>query len=863
MIKTKKFTAFLLAAVMTFATAVTSFAALPSDVVDSKYEEAIETLGALKIMVGDAETGLFRPEESLKRSEFAKVAVELLGLGGMAANSAKPTSFPDVVENHWANGYINIAADQGIVIGDDEGNFRPDDTISYAEAMTMLVRAAGFEPSAESKGGFPTGYIVVGSQNGISKNAEAGANDAVLRGMVAQMTFNTLTVKMMEQVGFGGNANYEIVDKTILEDILNVTKQTGQITAIGTSSLSGTSSLKDNEVKINDTVYEVEESALAATRNLLGFNVVYYVKTEGSDEELILARPESNKNSYVKITADNVESVEEENDGITVNYWLDKENDKETEEAEVSKEVKLIYNGKPTNFSKELLMPEAGRIVLLDIDRDDVYDIVFVTSYENYVVEEVIATSNRITDKYGKTSLVLDKKDTNVKFLITRGEQTLEITDLNEWDVLSVAKSLDNKIINIEVTTNSISGKVTEVREDKRYIGGEEYKIASNYPDEIKLNDEGTFYLDAEGKIAAVDKSTSLSSNYAYLVNAELSTGFDKNLQVKLFTKEGETKVLTSGEKIKLNGTSGKKPSEVLSELKNSNGEVVSQLITFETNANGVLTQLNTAEDRTSTGEINKNKFTQNAAGSFEYKTASKKLGAYNVNENTVVFDIPDGETDTDKFSIETMALFEDKTSYDVSIFDLGEDMTAKAIIVTNSNGTANLDAPLAIIDSITETINSNGDTVQKVYVFENGEKTSYFTDEDDVLTDTDGTKLKKGDIVQLKTNAKNEIESVRVLFKASDKNTESINVIDDDLCTVYGKVVKKFADSINVSVNDGAVSNYSIDGVTVYEYDSSKAKNSIKVVQPGDIAQYDELDAQRVFIKLYKDAVCEIVIVK
>lgn len=863
MFKTKKIVASVLATIMTLGMAISSYALLPSDALESPYEEAIETLGALKIMVGDAETGLFRPEDTLKRSEFAKVSVELLGLGNMAANSKKPTKFPDVVENHWANGYINIAVDQGIVIGDDEGNFRPDDAISYAEAMAMLVRSAGHEPSAESKGGFPSGYLMVGSQNGISKNASMGANEDVLRGIVAQMTFNTLTIKMMEQTGFGENANYEVVDKTILEDVLNVTKGTGQITAVGTSAISGTSSLKDNEVKIGETVYEVSESALSSIRNLLGFNVVYYVKTENNDESIILARAEKNKNSFIKIAADDVDSVDASESEIVVNYWIDQEKDKETEKAEVSVDAKFIYNGKAADFDASLLKPESGRVTLLDIDRDDVYDIIFVTSFENYVVEEIVSSSNRVTDKYGKTSLVLDPKDSNVKFTISRGEQILKLSDLKEWDVLSVAKSRDGKIINIEVSSNSVTGKVTEIREDKRYIEGKEYKIAANYPNEINLNDEGTFYLDVDGKIAAVDASATLSSNYAYLANAGLKTGFDKNLELKLFTKEGETKILTSGEKIKFNGTSGMTPSAVLNSISDSNGDVVSQLVTFETNSNGVLTQLNTAEDKTESGEIDKDTFTKNIAGSFTYVEAAKKLGAYNVDENTVVFDIPEGETDTDKFSLETIELFEDETSYDVEIFDLGEDMTAKAIIVKNSNGAANLEAPLAIIESVTTTVNEDGDTVEKVYVYENGEKTSYLTEEEDVLTDEEGVKLTKGDVVQIKTNAKGEIENVRVLFRAANKDVEAKTVIDDDLYTVYGKVVKKFTNSINVTVNDGAAENFSLNGVTVYEYDSSKSKNAIKLAEAGDIAQFDEVAPQRVFIKVYKNAVTEIVIVK
>ena len=863
MSKARKITSFLVATAMTAGMTLTSFAALPGDVVDSKYEEAIETLGALEIMVGDAETGNFRPNDTLKRSEFAKVAVETMGLGDVAKGNMQKTQFPDVVENHWANGYINVASQQGIVIGDDEGNFRPDDTIKYSEAMAMLVRITGYEPSAESKGGYPSGHMVVGTQNGIAKNAAGAANDGVQRGVVAQMTFNSLTIDMMEQVGFGSDVKYEIGDKTLLSDYLNTRKVSAQITAVGTSSITGTSSLKDNEIRLGEDVYEVADKALHNVRNLLGFNVVAYIQEQDdSDEYVILARAEKNKNNSKKIAADDIESVKSSGSLHTVEYWLDKDNDKDTQKLDISADAKMIYNGKAVEFDANLLKPEAGRIVALDHNNDDVYDIVFVIATENYVVEEVISSSNRVTDKYGKPSLVLDPDDKDIKFTIYRGEQSLKLDDLKEWDVLSVAKSKDGKIIEVEVSSESVTGKVEEIDGDKIFINDKEYKVAKNYTDEIKLNDEGTFYLDVEDKIAAVDATSLLSSNYAYLVAAEMKSGFDKVFEAKLFGKDGETRVLTSTEKIKFNGKTSTPAADVIAALSESSS-VRAQLVTYETNKDGAITQLNTATDKTSTGEVNKNVFTKNVQESLVYKKASQKLGEYNVDKNTIIFDIPEGKTDTSDFSIQNLDLFENDSEYDVSIFDLGEDMTAKAIIVTNSKGAANLEAPIAVIDQITTVNNADNETVQKVYAYVEGKRVSYLTEDDGVLTNESGDALKRGDIVQMKISNKNEVESVRVLFEIDNKAVEAETKVADDLTTVYGKVVKKFASSINVQVDSGKVKNYSISGTTVYEVNTKKTNNIVSVVTPGDIAQYDELDQSRVFIKIYKDTVQEIVIVK
>lgn len=861
MLKAKKLTSFIMTAVMALGFGTSAFASVPSDAVDSKYADAIEVLGALEIMVGDAETGAFRPEDTIKRSEFAKVAVTSLGMGSIAESSAQKTAFPDVVENHWANGYITVAANQGIVIGDDEGNFRPDDTITYAEAATVLVRLIGHGPAAEKKGGFPTGYVSVASQQGITKNAVASNDAAVKRGMVAQMTNNALTVKKMEQTSFGGDESFAIVDKTLLDDELKTELITGQVTAVGTSSLTGTSTLRDNEVRIGDAVYEVHNKAMSQVTKLLGYNVEAYVREDDhSDKVLILARAQKNKNASTKISVDDIETITE-GDVLRIDYWQDKENDKKTQYVEVANDAKMIFNGKAIDFDIDELTPVSGSITVLDYNRDDIYDVVFIDSYENYVVEEVVVSSNRVTDKYGKSSLVLDPEDKDTNFVLTRGGQEISIKDLKEWDVLSVAKSKDESIVIVEVTSESVKGKVEEQHGDKFVIAGHEYKVAANYPDEVNLNDEGTFYLDKDRNIAAVDATSGLSSNYAYLVDADMTTGFDKYLQIKVFDKDGTVKVLTSGDKIKFNGTSNTLAADVLDALNGDDETVDAQLVTFEVNSEGKLLQLATAHD--SSGAIDKTQFTLNAQDTLTYRASSKKLGNYNVNSNTIVFDIPEGETDPEKYAVESIKLFEDNTEYAVSVYDVGEDLTAKVVVVTNSNGIANLEASVAVVEKISTVTNSENQLVEKLYAFIDGEKKTFVTAESGILVNGDETRLSAGDIIQFKTNAKGEIESIRVLFEAADKDTEVTNTIDEDLVTVYGKVEKKFANSINVSVDGGAVSNYNISGVRVYEFNSAKTTNPIKVVEPGDIPQYDELDESRVFIRIYKDEVKEIVIVR
>ena len=296
-----------------------SMAAIPADVQGTRYEEPVQILSALNIMVGD-ENGAYRLDDTIIRSEVAKMAIHALGLEDAAESSKGQTMFDDVSAEHWANGYINLAVSQGIIEGDGDGNFRPNAPISYAEAMTIMVRATGYTVSAEENGGYPHGYMKTGTSNGLAKNVQGSYSDKISRGNVAYLTTNALESKLMEQTGFGSDGKYEITEKTLLKDKLKVTKDTGRITAIENTSLTGSSSLAKGQIKIDNKTYETAYNM----NNLLGYNVTYYVKNEGkNDESVILAMPIQNQNNDLTISSELFSKLTTKNGNTAIEYFKD------------------------------------------------------------------------------------------------------------------------------------------------------------------------------------------------------------------------------------------------------------------------------------------------------------------------------------------------------------------------------------------------------------------------------------------------------------------------------------------------------------------------------------------------------------
>lgn len=852
----KKIVASILTASVVAAQAA-AFAASPEDALGTRYEEPIRILSALNIMIGD-ESGKFRPDDTIIRSEVTKMVVHAMGLENAADAAKGDTKYPDVGADHWANGYVNVATSQGLVIGDDEGNFRPNDEITYAEAMTLFVRALGYDPVAQTKGGFPSGYIVVGSDNGLNKNVQGTTHEPISRGNVAYITSNSLTVNLMEQKGFGENASYEVVDKTLLEDKLSVTKAEGQIVANQFTTLSGDSSLGEGQVKIGsdvfDTAYNIDD--------LLGYNVTYYHKENeqtGADE-IILAMIQNEKNQSLTISADLFEKVTEKNGNKALEYYKN-DKDSKTSTATLDDKAVLIYNGKFEQMSDEILniKDKSGHMVLLDTTRDGKYNIVFVTEYTNMVVEEV-TSSGKIVDKYGLPALKLDAEE--VDFTITKGDQKIQVADLKEFDVLSIAASRDKELFNITVSNETVEGKITQMDDEGVYIEGKLYKIASNYNEDISLGTEGKFYLDIEGKIAGADTTTSISSNYAYLLRAYAAVDADERVTFRVFTKEGKETTFEAAEKIRFNGKSGQLAKDVVAQINNESNETEKQLITFETNSDGKIVKLNTATDNTSTGAANENAFTKNyVLTNAVFNGTLNKIGNVKIDENTVIFDINDNDKE---YAMADLSMFEDGAKYNVTIFDRTEDFTAKAVIVTNASFQTNAESSLAIVSKVVTATNADDEQAKKVSMVQDGKTVELLAEDEDVLLKSTGKQIQNGDIIQYKTNTKGEITTIRVLFDSEAKETEFNTSPVENLDLVYGKVVKKFTSSVNVTVNGGDVQNISIPkSAVIYTVDTAKSKNNIEEATFGDIQAFDEDEGNRIFIKIYKDVVQEVVIVK
>jgi hypothetical protein len=219
----RKLLSLLLVVVMLFGLATTALAY--TDVTATTQTGPVEKLSALGIIKGYAD-GTFKPENPITRAEFAAVIVRAMGLEEAAKLINSPTKFSDVTANYaWAYGYINIASAKGIIKGDPNGKFRPGDKVSFAEAITMLLRAGGWDAACSTMD-WPAGFVMKAVEFGITDDVAFDAAAAANRGAVAVMTYNALSMEMAKWVDTSksyvnddvtlGNYYLRAIEKTVI-----------------------------------------------------------------------------------------------------------------------------------------------------------------------------------------------------------------------------------------------------------------------------------------------------------------------------------------------------------------------------------------------------------------------------------------------------------------------------------------------------------------------------------------------------------------------------------------------------------------------------------------------------------------------
>lgn len=406
---------------------------------------------------GDAR-GL-RLKDNITRAEATKMIVEASGLGDQVLSFKNLSSmFSDISINNWTNGYVNVAVVNSLVNGYLDKTFRPNNNITYAEVIKMLVMARGEKVDTEGYSG-PYWFIpfsIRANEIGITEGVTVTDYYAnATREKVFELVYNTISDKTAHGIetykgivienSRTSNLKDDEVRFVIFEDLNDSDanpryKDEDKIKIIIPEDIGDTEGLLGVVVDItidkdnNAVDIVVDKSYSYVEGPILVSEYDVYLGTDGKYYDVYLENRRSNSNDMIRGVIHNDRSYDYED---------------------------YIYDlGQYDGYGELVFLAEFARVTIKD------YKVYFIDSYTfddiapisnvRYNGSEVYIYND---EKDGSTSRV--SLDSVIGYTYKSGFTTLELDDIYPGDVVHIYNKY-NAIVRIDAENHGEYEKIIE-----------------------------------------------------------------------------------------------------------------------------------------------------------------------------------------------------------------------------------------------------------------------------------------------------------------------------------------------------------------------------------------------------------------
>lgn len=846
-----------------------------ADCIGTPYYDVTALLKNLGLISG-YNTYEYRPDAPISRAEFAKLTAAVLNLNSPSSGQIKRI-FRDLPKTHWAGGAVYTLHGIGVVHGDENGYFYPEETILCQDAVKILVSALGYTVLAEEKGGYPTGFRRIAAELELLSGVSTEPEQTMSRGEAAVLLANALQAEIMKPIGFGEEENtFQKDGSTILSQYHRIDKISGILRDVGALSIAGDSLQESDCAVIGEESFQMGAFPL---ESLLGHEVDAYVRYDDHTAEgtILYAKgcvgeryDEFDRNAYLGIEDNKI--VYEQPDGRIV-------------KRPFSNNTRVVYNGRYDTRMGLLDAPEfdSGFMRLLQYPGSSCVDVIFIENFKTYHMASDGRLGERLTDKRnGAVRLGLEKAEEVRIFLY--GEETDYTPEIavGENDLVQAAVSRDGKAALVHILGKRISGvlSVLDSGKDCCKIGEQEVEFSAGLDKEslsMLLGRTVHAYLDVTGK-AAVIESGELVTQYGYLQGVSQPDSLSSWIQLRIVTQSAQAEEYTVNSGTRLNG----KKAEL-----SAVASLSPQLVRFTAREDGTLAKLETAVS--TDGKVGLDGFSLNyQSDNSKYYGDGMKLfsSVYQLDADTRVFLIPEDKDEIKAYRVQDSSCLLTDKSYAVRLYDVERDFTAGAAVIdlSGSDGRKleNYD-PVAVVESVSNILDADGNLCLEIYAKVNGQDARIYFDAEggeDVTgswipgyqeRDTSEGKnpFRPGEVFQYYMDDESHCKYFRMLLTdelirqggyeshLGDYGALTEQSYFSELYAMCGTVTEKFSKKIIARTGEnGFLRTFSLDGVNFYRYLSRTGK-----VLPGNSSMI--APGSRVFVRMNFTAVKEILILE
>lgn len=838
----------------------TELASMPND--DVQYADAYKfdySMGLFEML----EDGYWQ-NEKVTRAEFATVVAKMLKANTAGYPRYGSSPYVDIDASNFAYSSVCYLTEIGILSGDGNSEFRPNDPILVNEASKMIMCALGYQDACEiTNGGFPNGYTTFALRQGIYNGLSLSYTDSMSAMQMAKMVRNAMEAYLMETVVYraDGTADVRVSDsKTLLTETYKIKNETGYVEGTYFSYLTGSEVDLENEVIIDGTCYQFADGY--DMEALLGYEVNYYYMEDVSGyrrDYIAYCEPRKDKNKEYDIMAKDIVSLTA--DKIVYNDANDKEKTLTFDASTL-----ISYNGKPYyELSDVSLAIKEGHIKVVTHESSTKASAVMIQEQFDGLFDRYNKSTYQVIFQDSMTVNLPELKfDTSYHTGLTLDGKAISPEDLVKDDAITYCVSKDGQYIRGYVSRNVVSGTISTTRTEEYTAGdyqvvtlaGNEYIVSAYCTKEITSGFTSDFQITYDGRLLGTNSTTSSGGNYGYLIKfASDDDAFSSTFRIKILDRQGKVSEYTSATKVNSNINSEEKQWSA-SDIINSHAFEDRQVVVFEVNSEGKLKSLYQAFDYTKylddPDTLDFGKYYDETG-----RYSNGLIGSSAIGDSTLIFKIPfvDRDRDEDYQVIKKSDL--SNGSYNAQIYDIRKGVANVLVIQDKEPNKVSDTANTLVIDKFsTAWDEENQQKVLELDGWSNGEYVSLKIDDDvsqaESLTlqeEKDIKSLVRGDVIQYELGSNDYIYTYRVLFNYSlragtgkyfevnQDRQSNYKISNDDLYTLFGQSIRVYDYFMveTTSLSDKKYYRaYPTREINLYIYDTEK--NEIIIGEPFDI---------------------------
>lgn len=742
---------------------------------ENRYEKQLAMLQQLGAVSGE----LLR-ESLVTRDRFIDILIKLIAKE--AESEFMP--FTDVTAKNNYRKSISTAYTMGLINGDKNNNFRPNDYITINEAVIVLLRVLGYEQMSmvNNESDVNAAAMKVAVQIGLLKGITGGSGEFCNAKDYLQMLFNAFDIPVMKVSSISNEiSTYQTdINKTMLSEYCDIYKTSNQLTETFITSLYGKKNLPDQQVRVGNIVYKVGDTNVWEH---IGEHIKIYYKQDEFDElGTIVYYEATQKYDIITIEAEHINGFSD------FKFSYDDEYNK-NKNVEVSETASIIYNGKvlaENEFNEQIFKPDLGSVKLISTGNGNKYDIVIIESYFDCIVEGITDNEKGYTlYDYNENlnNISFDPQDQHLFLEITNEAGVRQsLSDIKTNMIVSAAISKDGLAIKLITCNKRIYSMISEYGDDyliaseydkeAHLVIGKKYKLSkafaiSKNADKLVIGNSLNICLNAFGEVAYIDTHED-GKYYAYLTAINYSQGVDCKLQFKAFLEKGTVGIYNVKERFLLDGYPVKvSEKDKIAASFYQNDKFLPQIAVLTLDFSGAISEIDTiaASDRENSDYLMElDSETPQTLESCnlgkKYSSSGMRFGNLFLDRSTVIMAIPlnDDALDSDYlilnntfagsryYYVRGYVREHDKETADVLIYYYSSNFknSADDTIIYNGIDTGitkrsfpviEYDLIYGTVSKISKTLDEEGQEVQKVEISTTGLKTEQLKLYTDVLT--------------------------------------------------------------------------------------------------------------------------------